>query len=173
MNGIRFAPRAGLGPHPITVAVGGERFTIRAARADVWLDAWAHHGVSHLAPAMLESKRDEYGWYRAASRSPDRAVAMMDASRSIFAQAAGLADWWVADRIAVESVNWAGVGGELYTQGLRPAEVPLAIWIACAYRTIMLSVPKDDRAAIEGAIMLPPAGYDTEELPALEDIFTP
>ena len=172
MSGIGFDPRAGLEPRPLTIAVGTERFTVRAALADVWLDAWARHGTAYVAPPMLASKHDEYRWYRLGSRDPERAAGMLDASRQVFGKAAGC-EWWVAERLAVQSLNWAGFGGELYAQGLRPAEVPLAVWLAATYRVMLLAARKEDRAAIEGSLALPPAGYDTGELPELEDIFTP
>jgi hypothetical protein len=172
VTGIGFVPLAGLTPRPITVAIAGERFTVRAALADVWLQTWARHGLAHLMSGMLGSKTDEYRWYRLMARDPERAAAMTEASRLLFGRAAGC-DWWVADRLAAQSVAWAGVGGELYAQGLRPAEVPLGVWLAAAYRVMILSAPKADRAAVEGSLALPPAGYDTGELPELEDIFTP
>jgi hypothetical protein len=172
VSGIGFAILAGLEPRPITIVVAGERFTVRAALADVWLQAWARHGLAHLMGGMLSSKTDEYRWYRLMSRDPDRAAGMTTASRQLFGKAAGC-EWWVAERLAIQSVTWTGVGGELYSQGLRPAEVPLAVWLASAYRVMMLAARKEDRAAIEGSLMLPPDGYDTGELPELEDIFTP
>lgn len=172
MTGIGFAALPGLAPRPLTVAVAGERFTIRPALADIWLHAWARHGLAHLMAGMLGSKTDEYRWYRLMGRSPERAAAMTDASRRLFGAAAGC-EWWVADRLAVQSTAWAGVGGELYAQGLRPAEVPLTVWTAAAYRVMILAAPREDRPAIEGSLQLPPAGYDTGELPELEDIFTP
>lgn len=171
-NGIGFDPLAGLTPRPITIAVAGERFTIRAALADVWLDAWARHHIGHLMGAMLSTKTDEYRWHRIAARNPERIESRAEASRRLFGKAAGC-EWWVADKLALHSVSWAGVGGELYAQGLRPAEVPLAVWLASTYRIMMASAPKEERSAIEGSLMLPPAGYDTGELPEVDEIFTP
>jgi hypothetical protein len=172
VSGLGFSPVTGLAPRPVTVAIGGERFTIGAALADVWLEAWATHGVAHLMSAMLATNTDRYRWYRLMARNPERAGPMMDASRALFGKAAGC-EWWAADRLAVQSVGWSGVGGELYSQGLRPGEVPLTVWLAAAYRAMALATPKEERAALEGSLLLPPAGYDTGELPEVHEIFTP
>jgi hypothetical protein len=174
MTGIGFSPLAGLTPpRPITVKLDGTVYTIRGAMADVWLEGWAQWGVDRVMLAMLEGKADEYRYFRSMSRGPDGAAAAIEASRRLFGQAAGV-EWWTADRLAFQSVGWAGVGGELYSQGLRPADVPLAVWLAGALRVLMLSTPKESRAAVEGSLMMPPDGYDTGELPQdASEFFTP
>lgn len=169
---IGFNPRAGLAIRPLTVALGGTRYHVRAAPAAVWLEAWAGAGTVGLLRAMLHDKGEQYEFYRALSKGHIDLAAVHEASRRLFASAAGC-DWWVAERLAMQSVAWAGVGGELYTQGLRPGEVPLAVWLAAAYRVMMLSVRGEERTALEGSLQLPPDGYDTGEPAALEEIFTP
>lgn len=173
-DGVGFSPLAGLSPpRPTTVQFDGHIYRIRGAMADVWLEAWARWSVERVMLAMLDSKTDEYRYYRSMSRGAEGAAAAMEASRRLFGHAAGT-DWWVADRLAFQSVGWAGVGGELYSQGLRPAEVPLAVWLAGAFRVLMLSAPKESRAAVEGSLMMLPDGYDTGELPSdTSEFFTP
>jgi hypothetical protein len=174
MTGVAFASLAGLTPpRPITVKFDGHVYRIRGAMADVWLEAWATWSVDRVMVAMLDGKADEYRYFRSMSRGADGAAAAIEASRRLFGHAAGT-DWWTADRLAFQSVGWAGVGGELYSQGLRPPEVPLAVWLAGAFRVLMLSTPKDERPAVEGSLMMPPDGYDTGELPQdASEFFTP
>lgn len=172
--GVTFAPLAGLTPpRPITVKFDATVYTIRGAMADVWLQGWAQWSVDRVMLAMLEGKADEYRYFRSMSRGPEGAAAAIEASRRLFGQAAGT-DWWTADRLAFQSLGWAGIGGELYSHGLRPAEVPLAVWLAGAFRVLMQSTPKESRAAVEGSLMMPPDGYDTGELPQdASEFFTP
>lgn len=174
MTGIGFAALAGLTPpRPITVKFDDHVYRIRGAMADVWLEGWAQWSVDRVMLAMLDGKADEYRYYRSMSRGPEGAARAIEASRRLFGQAAGT-DWWTADRLAFQSVGWAGIGGELYSQGLRPAEVPLAVWLAGAFRVLMLSTPKEGRPAVEGSLMMPPDGYDTGELPQdASEFFTP
>lgn len=174
MDGVGFSPLAGLTPpRPITVKFDGHIYRIRGAMADVWLEAWAQWGVDRVILSMLDGKADEYRYFRSMSKGPEGAANAIEASRRLFGQAAGT-QWWTADRLAFQSVGWAGVGGELYSQGLRPAEVPLAVWLAGAFRVLILSTPKEGRPAVEGSLMMPPDGYDTGELPSdASEFFTP
>lgn len=99
-------------------------------------------------------------------------TALADAGRRLFAKAAG-ADWWAAERIAVQSVSWAGIGGELYLSGLRPGEVPLPVWLGAAYRTWMSQLDAKARSSADTALTMPPPGYDSDEpLPtSLSELF--
>lgn len=169
---IRFDPRAGLSIRPLTVALGDDRYHIRAAPASVWLEAWAAHGATGVMRAMVHDKAEQYRYYRALSKGEISLVDAHEASRRLFAAAAGC-EWWIADRLALQSVVWPGVGGELYMNGMRPGDVPLAVWLATAYRIIVLSTKAEDRAALEGSLELPPDGYDTGEPATLDEIFTP
>lgn len=170
---IGFDPRAGLALRPFTVHLGGDRYHIRSASAAVWLEAWASGGVTGVLRAMLHDKAEQYRFYRALSKGEISLAEVHEASRRLFAAAAGCDEWWVADRLALQSVTWAGVGGELYTQGLRPDAVPLTVWLAVTYRVMILSVKAEERTVLEGSLQLPPDGYDTGEPAPLSEIFTP
>lgn len=161
---IIFDPVAGLGTRPLTVRLASHPYQIRAAPAQVWLEAWARVGVGRVMAAMITDPKDAYRYYSDMSSGRVRPDSALEASRQLWGRAAGV-DWWVADNLALHAVNWGGVGGELYAQGLRPASVPLAVWLAGAYRVIMASVKRDERAAVEASMALPPDGYDTGELP--------
>lgn len=167
---IVFDPRAGLALRPITVQLAGHRYDIRAAPADVWLEAWVSYGVGRMLPAMLTDATEAYRYYSDLSAGRLRPASALEASRLLWGRAAGC-DWWVADNLALHAVNWTGTGGELYAQGLRPSTVPLGVWLAGAYRVVMASVKPNDRAAVEASLAMPPAGYDTGELPRSIDQF--
>ncbi len=167
---IPFDPRAGLGLRPVTVQLAGHRYEIRAAPAEVWLEAWVSYGVGRVMPAMLTDAGDRYRYYSDLSTGRMRPESALEASRRVWGEAAGC-DWWVADNLALHAVNWSGVGGELWAQGLRPSTVPLGVWLASAYRVIMSSQKPEDRAAIEASLALPPAGYHSGELPQRIDQF--
>jgi hypothetical protein len=167
---IVFEPQAGLALRPITVQLAGHPYVIRAAPADVWLDAWVSYGVGRVMAAMLTDTADRYRYYSDMASGRLRPESALEASRKVWGHAAGC-DWWVADNLALHAVNWTGVGGELWSQGLRPSTVPLAVWLAGAYRVVMASVKRDDRAAVEASLAMPPAGYDTGELPRSIDQF--
>lgn len=165
--GVLFDPRAGLDLRPFTVDLAGEAYHIRAAPASVWLEAWGTYGVGRVMAAMLHEPAERYRYYRGLSRGTVTGPAALEASRLLWGAAAGT-DWWTADNLAVQSVNWAGVGGELYAQGLRPDAVPLGVWLAASWRVILASVKREDRAAVEAEVTMRPAGYDTTDaqLPA-------
>ena len=167
---IVFDPRAGLALRPITVQLAGYRYEIRAAAAEVWLEAWVTGGAGRVMAAMITHPADRYRYYSDLSTGRLRPESALEGSRRLFGQAAGC-EWWVADNLALHAVNWSGVGGELYTQGLRPSTVPLGVWLAGAYRVVMASVKPDDRAAVEASLAMPPAGYHTGELPRSIDQF--
>jgi hypothetical protein len=167
---IVFDPRAGLGLRPVTVQLAGHRYQVRAAPAEVWLEVWAMQGVGRVLPGMLTDPVDRYRYYSDLSTGRMRPASALEASRLLWGQAAGC-DWWVADNLALQAVNWTGVGGELYAQGLRPASVPLGVWLASAYRVLMASVKPDERPVVEGSLAMPPDGYDTGELPSSIDQF--
>lgn len=170
---IVFDPAAGLGLRPVTVALAGHRYQIRAASAAVWLQAWAAVGdAGRVLPAMLTDPVDRYRYYSDLSTGRARPEAALEASRRAWGHVAGV-EWWTAEKLALHGVNWAGVGGELYAQGLRPDQVPLGVWLAGAYRVLMTSVKPDDRAAVEASLALLPDGYDTGELPrSISDLIT-
>lgn len=169
---IVFDPLAGLGVRPVTVLLAGYRYEIRAASAQVWLQAWATVGADRLMPAMITDPVDAYRYYTDLATGRTRRASALQASRLMWGKAAGV-DWWIADNLAVQAVNWAGIGGELYAQGLRPDTVPLAVWLAAAYRVVMASVKPGDRAVVEASLALPPDGYDTGELPrSISDFFS-
>lgn len=169
---ITFDPLAGLAARALAVQLAGYRYEIRAASARVWLETWAHVGAGRVMAAMITDPVDSYRYYSDLSTGRARPESALEASRRLWGAAAGV-DWWVADNLALQAVNWAGVGGELYAQGLRPDEVPLAVWLAGAYRVVMTSVKPSERAVVEGSLALPPDGYDTGELPrSISEFFT-
>lgn len=168
---IGFDPLAGLVDRQLTVALAGHTYTIAPAPAAVWLQSWAQYGVDRLMGDRLDTG-DRYRYYSDVVKGRCTAAMAAEASRRLFGRAAGC-DWWVADRLALQSVAWAGVGGELYAQGLRPDSVPLVVWLGCTYRVLMAAANRKDRAVLESSLTLPPDGYDTGELPnSIDEIFT-
>lgn len=177
-----FDPLAGIEPAPITVRIAGrvyeapprmagEWFTV-LKRAG-WLTRWriiadAEYDPDGLGAAGVLSvclEDDPAGAYRIRLAVDDGDVsgkAVADAGRKLFAKAAGV-EWWVAERVAIQSLSWSGIGAELYMKGMRPGEVPLPVWLGAAYRTWMSLLDDKARAATDTTLSLPPAGYDSDE----------
>jgi hypothetical protein len=186
-----FDPLPGIDPVPITVRIAGRVYTAPARTAGDWftvlkragwLSRWriipdSEHdprGIGAAAVMAVCLDGDPGGAYRLRVAIDDgdvSASAVADAGRRLFAKAAG-APWWVAERVAIQSVAWTGVGAELYMKGMRP-DVPLPVWLGAAYRTWMSLLDDKARKAADDALSLPPSGYDSDEpLPAsLEELF--
>lgn len=170
---IHFDARAGLAARPYTVQIAGRVYSIPAAPAAVWLDAWADYGASGVLIGLVTDPIARYRITAAVLNGETTGDQVAEASRRLWAAAAGV-PWWTGERIAMYSVSWSGAGGEMWTQGLRPDAVPLAAWLACAYRFVVACTKKDNLPALEASLTLPPAGYDTGELPAsIGEFFTP
>ena len=170
---IHFEPLAGLSARPYTVAVAGQTFTVAAAPASVWLDAWARYEAAGVLVGLVTDPIIRYRITAAVINGETTGDKVAEASRRLWAAAAGV-PWWTADRLAAYSLSWSGAGGELWTQGVRPDATPLAAWLACTYRLVAGSTKKEGQAALEASLTLPPAGYDTGELPAsIGEFFTP
>lgn len=172
---LGFDPLAGLETRPYRVAVAGHLITVPAATASTWLVAWGEYGAAGVLFGMLDNPTDRYRLTSAVMNGDATGDQVAAASRTLFATAAGTAPrWWLAERLAMYSVSWSGVGGEMLSQGLRPAELPLGAWLACAYRVLVTCTKKEDWPGLEASLVLPPAGYDTQQLPSrMGEFFTP
>lgn len=185
-----FEPWQGIDPTPITARVAGRAYTAPAMNAAEWFAAmqragWLKRwrlipdrehdpsgiGAAAMFDLMCASAADAYRLSVAVDDGKVTAEQLAKAARKVFAKAAGV-PWWVAERIAVQSVSWSGIGGLLYTSGLRPT-VPLPVWLGAAYRTWMSNVEDDARGPADAALALPPSGYDTEVKPAasIDELF--
>lgn len=187
-----FDPLQGIEPAPITVRIAGRVYEAPARSAGGWLTTLKRAGWLTRWRVIADDERDPEGLgaagvlsvcleddpagaYRLRLAVDDGAVsgkAVADAGRKLFAKAAGV-DWWIAERVAIQSISWAGVGAELYMKGMRPGDVPLPVWLGAAYRTWMSLLDDKARAAADTALSLPPAGYDSDEpLPSsLSELF--
>lgn len=172
--------------------LAGRRYTAPAMTAGEWFAAlqragWLRRwriigdrehdpdGIGAAGVMSVCMADDPGGEYRLRLAIDDGAVSVAsvaEAGRRLFAAAAGV-DWWVAERIAVQSLSPSGVGGELYLRGMRPGEVSLPMWLGAAYRTWMGLLDEKTRASTDTALILPPSGYDADEpLPtSLDELF--
>lgn len=178
---VIFEPWQGITPAPITVKVGGRIYTAPARTAGAWFDAltaagWLKRwriigdpehdpdglGAAGVMDVCCADARDAYRLAVAIDEGTVSVAGLAKAGRDLIAKASGV-DWWVAERLALQSVSWSGIGGELYTKGLRPHEVPLPVWLGATYRTWMGMLDDKGRTATDTALSLPPAGYDSDE----------
>ncbi len=182
---VIFEPWQGITPAPITVRLGGRVYTAPARTAGGWLDAltaagWLTRwriigdpehdpdglGAAGVMDVCCGDPRDAYRLALAVDEGTVAVAGLATAGRKVIEKAAGV-QWWIAERLALQSVSWSGIGGELYTKGLRPHEVPLPVWLGATYRTWMGMLDDKQRTATDTALSLPPAGYDSDEpLPA-------
>ena len=182
---VIFDPPQGITPAPITVKIGGRVYTAPARTAGGWLEAlyaagWLKRwriigdpehdpdglGAAGIMDVCCNDARDAYRLALAIDEGTVSVAALAEAGRKVIAKASGV-DWWIAERLALQSVSWSGIGGELYVKGLRPHEVPLPVWLGATYRTWMGMLDDKARTAADTALSLPPAGYDSDEpLPA-------
>lgn len=189
---VAFNPTHGIAPAPITVRIAGHVYTAPPRMAGEWFAAltragWLSRwriiadpetdpdGLGAAAVMAVCLEDDPGGAYRLRLAVDDGEVsgkAVAEAGRKIIAKAAGV-EWWIAERIAIQSLSWSGIGAELYMKGMRPDEVPLPVWLGAAYRTWMTLLDDKARASADTALVLPPAGYDSDEpLPkSLEELF--
>lgn len=185
-----FEPWQGIDPAPITARVAGRRYTAPAMNAGEWFAAlqkvgWLRQwrftpdrefdpaglGAAAMFELLCTGAADRYRLSLAVEDGHITGAQLAKAARAVFEKAAGVS-WWTAERLAVQSVSWSGIGAALYTTGMR-LNVPLPVWLGAAYRTWMSLVDDDERAAADTALALPPAGYDAEvQLPtSIDELF--
>jgi hypothetical protein len=189
---LAFEPWHGINPAPITAMIAGRRYTMPAMNAGEWFTAmggigwlsrWrflphAEHDPDGLGAAMLielmcAGAADAYRLSVAVDDGRVSARDLAGAARRVFERAAGC-PWWTAERIAMQSVSWSGIGGALYLSGLRP-DVPLPVWLGGAYRTWMSLVDDKERSFADTALTLPPPGYDSGDVQlasSIDELFT-
>lgn len=178
---LTFEPWHGIAPAPITAVIAGRRYTMPPMNAGEWFTAmggigWLSRwrflpheehdpdglGAAMLIELMCSGAADAYRLSVAVDDGRVSARQLADAARRVFERAAGC-PWWAAERIAAQSLSWAGIGGALYLSGLRP-DVPLPVWLGAAYRTWMSLVDDKERSLADATLTLPPSGYDSEDV---------
>lgn len=143
----------------VEVDVGEHVYTIPALPASAWLLPILEGGWIDIVPGLLvdaDQLRDDL---------VDGLVPYEEcrtAAQAALAMAAGTRRWWAATSLAKATMaSW--VGGDLVLHGVDLDRVPLAAYLAAAYRAATANMDKVARGRFDMDLNRPPPGIAPEE----------
>lgn len=157
---MQIEPAATLAQWAIDVDIAGETYTIPALPASEWLLAVLAGSWLDILPGLLSGEDGE----RIDELIVDGALTFDDLvgpARDALAAAAGT-KWWTAARLGQAAVD-SWVAHELQLRGLDPARMPLAAFLAGAYRAATRASDEAKRMQLDMELDRPPKGVAPEE----------